>query len=248
MIYKVKIFLTTPIAFQTKKKIQPIHFDGLLTALSVFKNGILDNPIPQNAVKVNLPLIQVGNEKKIWKASCMKIDPAKSKVYRDIWTGSTSWVDFVPFKGTLNPSSGIFRAKAGILMLLVTPYVEFYFDTENINKVIDLLNDLTHIGSRISAGYGEIKNIEIEKSKNDYTLIDEDGYIARHIPVTELQENADPRWNIDFVSYKPPYYFYPFFDMCYVPPIERYWPYKKSKDAIQQILNKINEKKAGVFK
>lgn len=241
MTYKITIFLRTPIAFQTKKKIQPIHFDGLLTALSVFNDGILDNPIPQDADDIELPIVKVGNEKKIYKASCMKINQSKSKVYRDVWVGSTSWVDFVPFKGTLNSSSGIYRAKAGLLMLLSTPYIEFYFDSNDINAVISLLDNLTHIGSRIAAGYGEIKNIEIKKIKEDYTLIDENGYVARHIPVIEIKK-ADPRWNIDYVGYKSPYYFYPFYDMCYVPPIDRYWPYKKPKDIIQEILNNANKK------
>jgi hypothetical protein len=237
MFYKIRIMLRTPVAFQTKKKIQPIHFDGLLTALSVFKDGIFDNPIPQDTIdKVAIPLNRTG---KVYKASCMKIDQSKSKIYRDIWTGSTSWVNYIHFKGKLNNASGIFRAKAGILMLLVTPYLEFYFDSNDINSVISLLNNLRFIGSRVGTGYGEIKDMEISKSEKDYSLLDEKGYPARHIPINQI-DKADLRWNFDYVGYKSPYYFYPFYEMCYIPPVNRYWVQKKVKDVIASI---VSEKK-----
>jgi len=242
VFYEIKIYLSTPVAFQTKKKIYPIHFDGLLTALTVFKNGVVDNPLPQEAACIELPLNRAGGKKWVWKASCMKIDQSKSRVARDIWTGSTTWTDFVPFESKLNPGSGIYRAKAGILMLLITPYIKFYIDTDNINGVVALLNELTHIGSRVSAGYGEIKNIEIRKIKHDYSLIDEDGYVARHIPVSEVT-TPDPRWAVDYAGYRSPYYFYPFYDMCYVPPLERYWPYRRPEDVIQKLLSVSGSKK-----
>jgi hypothetical protein len=235
MFYEVKIYLSTPIAFQTKKRIYPLHFDGLLTALSVYRNGITDNPLPQEAALIELPLNRAGGEKWVWKASCMEIDQSRSRIARDVWTSHTNWAEIVSFKKKLDPGSGIFRAKTGLLMLLVTPFIKFYIDTDDINGVITLLNDLTNVGSRVSAGYGEVKNIEIRKIKQDYSLVDERGYVARHIPVSEI-EKPDPRWIVDYAGYRSPYYFYPFFDLCYVPPVERYWPHKRPRDIIQELL------------
>lgn len=39
------------------------------------------------------------------------------------------------------------------------------------------------------------------------------------------------------------YNFYPFYDMCYVPPLERYWPYRRPEDVIQKLLSVSGSKK-----
>lgn len=236
MFYEIKVHLSTPIVFPANK-LYPIHFDGILTALAAQKEGIADNPIPQEAPIIELPLNRTGGEKWVWKASCMEIDQSKSRTARDIWTSLTNWPEYVaPNKKTsINPGSGIYRAKTGLLMLLITPFVRFYIDTENINGVVDLLNSLTHIGNRIGAGYGEVRNIDIKKINEDYTLIDKNGYVARYIPVSEI-EKPDPRWEIGYAGYRSPYYFYPLFDRCYIPPLGRYWPRKKPRDVIQELF------------
>jgi len=237
--YVAIIYLSTPLAMPAgKAELFPIHFDGLLTRLKADSLGLTDYSA-LTAKDIDLPLERYGTDKIIYKASSLMIhEPAK--VSREPWFKSQSWIDYgrglspKEFEKQIRPGQGPYRAAAGYLHLIETPYVCFYF-CGNAVKVGDILKRLIGggIGTRINAGYGQVKGIEIKPSE-DYSLIAKDGYPARNIPVSEIK--GDPRWQILRGIYKPPYWNYEDPVLCYVSPRWHWWPVKSAQKVMEEIL------------
>lgn len=237
MIYEVSFEMLSPIAISTGKPFYPIHFDGLLMKLQAQKIGSFD--YSKDAPRVEIPIDQVGDKYKIYKSSAMFIDRKKSKITREGWVTSQSWLDdvsgrFTKIEKTIPSGTGPYRQKAGYLLLLETPEVKFYFSGD-LQKVADLLRDVKGggLGVRDSVGYGKIGKITISKAKNDYTLIGPDGYPSRTLPAAEINK-PDPRWDMDYSTYSPPYWWNEEIK-CYLPPKHQYWPTCSPNELLEKI-------------
>lgn len=240
MVYEVTFEMLTPLAIPTGKPFYPMHFDSLLVKIQSQKMGSFD--YSKDAPEVKIPLEQVGDKYKVYKASAMFIDRKHAKIRREAWITSQSWLDYVngrfaTIKAAIPSGTGPYRQKAGYILLLETPKIKFYFSGD-LNKVAELLQNLKGggIGIRNSVGYGKIGKITIAKAKKDYTLVGPDGYPSRVLPAEEIK-NPDPRWDIDYTTYRPPYWWNETVK-CYVPPKHQYWPTLSPKELLETIKGK----------
>lgn len=243
--YKVTMYLATPLAMPAgKSELFPVHFDGLLTRIAADTAGLTDYS-RLTAKDIELPLEKYGQDKVIYKASSMMIK-TPAQVSREPWVKSQSWMDY---GRTISPSSfnrqirndqGVYKSAAGYMHLIAAPQVYFYFtgDGQAVKTLLEHLID-SGIGLRASAGYGQVKKITIEPSK-DYSLIAEDGYPARNIPITEMKE--DIRWPVQRGTYKPPYWDYEDATLCYIPPRWHWWPVKKPAEILADLIWEKKEK------
>jgi CRISPR type IV-associated protein Csf3 len=237
--YIVTVYLDIPVAMPTSKsEIFPIHFDGLLTRIMAEEAGSFDYS-RLTAKDIELPLEKWGKTKTIYKASSMIIKPP-AKVYREPWTGTQTWLDYgrILFPGSFNKQirndQGVYKSSAGYLHLIDTPQIYFYFcgDGQAVKHMLEKLIG-RGIGVRANAGYGQVRRITIEPSK-DYSLIAEDSYPARNIPVDEIE--GDIRWPVQRGTYKPPYWDYEEATICYISPRWHWWPVKQPAEVLKEIL------------
>jgi CRISPR type IV-associated protein Csf3 len=242
--YIVTMHLAVPIAMPAgKSELFPIHFDGLLTRITAEEAGLTDYS-RLTAKDIELPLEKYGKEKPIYKASSMIIKKP-AKVWREPWVGTQSWLDYgrvlfpQDFNKQIRNDQGVYKSSAGYLHLIDTPQVYFYFcgDGQAVKNILENLIG-RGIGARVNAGYGQIRKITIEPSK-DYSIIAEDGYPARNIPLDEIE--GDIRWPVQRGTYKPPYWDYEEATLCYTSPRWHWWPVRKPAEVLAEILKDKKE-------
>jgi len=88
----------------------------------------------------------------------------------------------------------------------------------NMKEVERLLEKCTHIGKKRSQGYGKIKKITIEDTKDSWYCYNEKGETTRAIPIctTELSDLLkNGGFHAVRMGYKPPYWHPDNMTMCY---------------------------------
>lgn len=236
MQYKVTFKMLSPLAIPAGKPYRPLHLDSILIFSKAQQIGSFD--FAPGAPHISIPVKQVGEKYKIYKASAMFINRKKSRLRREAWTSTQSWLDdvsrYTTIQRKVHSGMGIYRQKAGYLLLLETPEIYFYFegDQYEVARILEPLKS-SGLGVRVPAGYGMIGAITITESKNDYTLTGPDGYPSRVIPAEEVKQ-ADPRWNKTFTTYSPPYWQNEVAE-CYIPPRHQYWPIKSPQEILLEI-------------
>jgi len=131
--------------------------------------------------------------------------------------------DIVKFKGKtkgrIDIGAGYYKNYHMPIVIKSYKHIYFYANCD-INKVENLLNKYIHfIGKKPAQGYGEIKEISIEKIKNDYSIWNKKNnnktLLMRPIPVSSQKlKLINP---IEKISIRPPYWRTDYLKYCYMP-------------------------------
>jgi CRISPR type IV-associated protein Csf3 len=218
---KIKFIMASPTA-----AMEYLYFDGILAAATVKEKMGEDyfdiKPKEKDLRHIELPLdrkygvwcasIGFGNHNEFVGSWCKRWDdknddivkfPEKNKIRVDIASGGL---------------------KNYHIPLVYKSYKEIVFyargNYETIKRLLD--NHIFYIGKKASQGYGEIKEIIIDKINDDYSLF-KDGYPVRPVPVEEYKEYFEEaaanntKLNITMHAAKPPYWRTDCMEYCFMP-------------------------------
>ncbi len=197
---KISLEISSPILVPK----YPIHLDALLFASYQLNTNLTDTEILKELEKV------LAKEDEIFKASAMRFVRTKQK---PILTGEwslvtrTHWVEW-PYsqhdrEKTIIVKGGGFRKRVTAYNSIITSAVEFHAVGEP-SKIKYLLENLGFIGLNNSQGFGEITGIQIDDDE-DYCFFDEEGELARCLPVHMVSSENSRHYLKIKNSVKPPY-------------------------------------------
>lgn len=182
----------------------PIHLDALLFASYQLNTDLTDEEI----------LIRLGDvlvvHDGIFKASAMryirtKQTPINSRQLSLVTR--THWEEWPYSKHervkSIETKGGGFRKRVTEYNAISTCAVEFHA-VGDPEKIKYLLENLGFIGLNNSQGFGEITEISIEEDQ-DFTFFDEDGELARSLPVYFVDPEKSESYLKVLNSFKPPY-------------------------------------------
>lgn len=231
---QVSIQLTSPIAFQSRDVVYPITLDSILTYLVGNKNNTREPSIEDLKKGLEIPIVKVGRKHPYYKASAMLVPRTSSKQINTFpWTTKSDWhisayelskdISLVFAKDILD-GSGVYRAWKQKLLVIAAPVIWFSFDGD-IGAVRDILNDLTHLGVRRSAGFGKVAGVDVKECDVDFSCFDSNGFPARFLPVEEVGEGMG--FPVEYAAYKPPYWLPENMALCYSVNPDRFLPFDK---------------------
>jgi len=155
-----------------------------------------------------LPLMYYKNKIPCASASIFQISEMKSetvyKRFEDRYLPKTQ-------KKKIYRGSGFYKDFAMRMIYLLSDKVSFY-GKGDINQVSELIEDLQGLGNDTRIGWGAIRNFEIEKTKEDYSII-KDGICMRPIPIEFIEEADDT----EYVAWRSPYWAKDSIELCAIP-------------------------------
>lgn len=252
---RIRIHLVTPVAIYAQKPFAPLMLDGILGYAWALKNGYTKTPAesnPENLVFPELPLEKIGE--KCYAASAAFIPPTAvmkpSRIIR-----RADWKDAMARRGvpatTYETAVGWQQACQEPYWELSTPYIDFYYQGDK-KAVLDLLSivyKIRFIGSKRSAGYGQIRKIEHQDNSENWAVWRGDGLPARPLPVALVGEK--PGMTPEWTTYYPPYWAAVNSEWCYVPPPGQWLPKRSVMDIAEKLENVFDRKTekivSGVF-
>lgn len=183
----------------------PIHLDALLYA------ALKDNSDMEDGEVIEILDRILGKQDGVYKSSAMRFLKTNNfplVSFERSFATRTHWEDW---EYSENEKSKNVVTKGGGFRKRVTTYnaiqayaVDFYAVGE-ANKIEYLLKCLGFIGLQNNQGFGEIGNITISEIKNDYSFIDDQGELARCLPINLVPEELK-LLNMQLKnSIKPPY-------------------------------------------
>lgn len=183
----------------------PIHLDALLYA-ALKDNSDMDD---ESILKI---LDQVlGKHEGIYKASAMRyLKNNHFPLIAKNWSFATRthWEDweYSPNLKTKNviTKGGPYRKRVTTYNGIQAHAVDF-FAVGKEKEIYYLLKCLGFIGLNNSQGFGEIGEISINEIDQDLSFIDDDGELARCLPINMIPENIKPSVMQFNNSVKPPY-------------------------------------------
>lgn len=107
--------------------------------------------------------------------------------------------------------SGYYKDYAMKMIYLLSDKVSFY-GKGDIKQVSELIEDLQGLGNDTRIGWGSIRNFEIEKTKEDYSIIKDD-ICMRPIPIEFIEEASDT----EYVAWRSPYWAKDSIELCAIP-------------------------------
>lgn len=185
----------------------PIHLDALLYEC-IKDNSDLD----QQSITKLLDTI-LSKKDGVYQASAMRFlksnhNPIKS--FEWALATRTHWQDwqFSEHEKAKNiiTKGGGFRKRVTTYNALLVKTVDFHA-VGNPKHIKQLLETIGFIGLLNNQGFGEIADIHIEVVADDYSFFDEDGNLARCLPVELVDLNQRDEYLEVINSVKPPYKF-----------------------------------------
>lgn len=245
---KLRIHLSTPILFPTTRPWSGVTLDGLLGWLWARDRGLFKCPAensPEQILFPELPLVQLIP--KLYGTSTMFL-PTPKELHgeshlvgcrTEIINKSANWDR--PFRlqirrgmkdiqnFTDKKAAGAFRADLACYWSLSTPFVSFYFATEDFEALAGYLNristDCFGIGAKSRAGYGRIAKVEFKEVPEEKCFYyQKDGVPTRPIPVNSPFHGKFSDDTIGIGTWRPPYFSSISRTLCYVPPASQYLP------------------------
>lgn len=238
---RIKVKLNTPIVLP----VSPIILDGLLAhavASEIFGDEQDRWQRDDCFVDIPLPLEETEGKYPVWKASAA-YSYGSRKEYKDFYvkqpndefvpgeSSSIVWPAGVisdkpekskPAQFRYEEATGPFVSSSG------GGFKAYYEDRHTVNaeiwfhavgnrkEVKRLLETYIHsLGSKRSVGYGEINSISVEEISEDYSLFDQEGNVARILPVEEFSVTQNVR--VEACSYRPAYWSTYNMTACFVP-------------------------------
>lgn len=182
----------------------PIHLDGLLFWALKDESDITDE---EALIKLDSILAKDGD---IYKASSMRfirsvdlpiVDKEIAHPTRTHWN---EWKFTVVEKSkTITTKGGPFRKRMTIKAGISAGFVEFNAVGDAM-KIQYLLDSLGFIGLSNRQGFGEIGEIQVDEINEDYSFYDENGELARVLPIAVAKQYCGEYLSIKN-SYQPPY-------------------------------------------
>ncbi len=240
----VRIGLRTPILFPSNRPWEGIKLDGLLGALWASDHNLQKSPAEEDPANIQfpeLPFIQIAPQ--VYGASAMFLpDEAEMEEQHfhvftvpDTIIKSTDWDK--PMRAqirkglsdfNLETSSGRYRGAMETYWALYSPYIDFYFATDDypaLTKYLDRIQTECHgIGAKRHIGYGSIYSVTYDTlDKEDCFYFELDGLPTRPLPVKYF-EGQFPDSCKGYTSYKNPYSSPYTKELCYMPPYGQYLP------------------------
>lgn len=182
----------------------PIHLDALLFASYQLNTDLPDEEILNRMNEV------LATQDGIYKASAMRYIRTKQTPIHSIqWSlvTRTHWEEW-PYsqhqrEKTVVVKGGGFRKRVTEYNAISTGAVDFHA-VGDPQKIKYLLDNLGYIGLNNSQGFGEITAIHIEEDE-DFSFFDEQGELARSLPIHFVDAEKNESYLRIFNSFKPPY-------------------------------------------
>lgn len=206
-MFKITFELGSPISFTTKPTFDAIiayayvydmlgyvpHF------LNISESGILNfDKLPINK-----------HEKGYFLASSMQYNESIAiesiERWKKRWNNQHDYLaDFGKGKNrSISIQSGEFKSYDIPFPIIDIPKVWFYFDSNNIAEIDRLIdNYISHIGKKRSQGFGYIKSKKLEII--DFNPFENE--IIRPIPFELIEKDKYESVELDYASWKPPYW------------------------------------------
>lgn len=190
-----------------------IFLDGLVSS-AVFKDCVPNHyDLPQDTselIHIPLPLKQYGNSEPFYAASIGYADEMVEGI--DHWRKRTE----IDTKKKIQVGSGQYKMYD---MPMPTMWAErwiFYAngDIKEVRRVLQA--HISAIGKKCSQGFGHIKQIMVEPSEHDWSIV-KDG-----VPMRPIPESGAYGFDMDcdvlmYFAYKPPYWHRLNMTQCYMP-------------------------------
>ena len=183
----------------------PIHLDALLYA------AIKDNSDMDDDTILKVIDSVLDKQDGVYKSSAMRF--LKTNHFpvtyseRSLAT-RTHWEDWEFSQHEKSKSiivkGGGFRKRVTTFNAVNVHAVDFHA-VGDPSRIEHLLNCLGFIGLNNNQGFGEIGSITIEEAEQDYSFIDEDGNLARCLPVEMVTQDIRSTCMQLVNSFKPPY-------------------------------------------
>lgn len=217
MMYKITFYLNSPISF-----IETPVFDSLIAYCYMkeyysekikFRSLFINETELFDFRKVEDFPIKLSEDKSYFIASYMFYNKEQAinytESYKKRWCNKYDFIaDFGKNKRQIKIDSGRFKSYDMPINVYSLEKVWFFFDSDNIKELEYLITKhLYGIGKKTSQGYGEIKNIEIEKIE-----INPFNEIIRPIPISNFNLSEEEKTKlmiegkIKMSCYYPPYW------------------------------------------
>lgn len=241
---EVVVRLGSPLAYPCRQRPFPITLDALVVALLARREGrhLLEPPdpaedpyAPERAPDNGVPLVVAGRKYRFYQASAMELGPG-ARFFLFGWVRRFPAEDMLlrsdygKYEGdVLAPGSGKYRCWMERLPAVAVPEIRFQCVGDEA-RLRDLLGDLlrTGIGVRRAVGMGEVASVEVrplDRDPRDAGLFDGYGRPARPLPAEEFPAGGERGWVCEWWAYRPPYWSPACRTWCWVPPVERWYPY-----------------------
>ena len=230
---RVRFYLSSPLCFSASNLLSPIGFDGLLGAAWAKEKGFFKTPSednPENILFPDLPLNIVSP--KCYAASSM-FAPETATMHPEVFVRTANWQYFFAKQGSKIKNTKYkidttwLRAGQEKYWLMVTPYIDFYFecsDWDKLRQYLKIIKDVGFIGAKRAVGYGMINKIKLFIESEDYSIL-KDGLPTRPLPVKEFNGKVSKSSPIGISSYYAPYWLAYNKVLCYLPPNNQYLPH-----------------------
>ncbi len=281
----VKINLSTPILFPSNRPWEGIKLDGLLGWIWAKDHGLTKTPAennPENIQFPQLPLAELSpqlyaastmflpDETDFWSSQADENLPNRISCSPEIVVKTSRWTGYMkrPFQKdakafTPNISSGAYRAGMETYWALSTPYIYFYFATDDLDTLVKkyierIPTDCFGIGAKTRSGYGKIVSVEYNELEEEdcFYYKTPNGFPTRPIPVDSPFHGKFPDNCIGYSSWRMPYFSASTKALCYLPCVSQYLPQVLNPESPvlaecldivakqqQQIYKSIQEKK-----
>lgn len=215
-MYKITFELDSSVCFTDR-----INFDALVV-WAYYKHTAGD--IPQSLMynKNSLPdpegLIPLKYENGVAVASTMYYNENDTLEWTDYlhkeWCNKYDYYADMKNGAEVDVSMGAFKSYEIPINLTLINKVWFYFDTNNLDFLKELLGYIYCLGKKRNRGKGKIKGYEIEKIDMDF--FDE---VRRPIPLrfTDIKKYEGKKFEIKRTQYKTPYWDKSAADVCICP-------------------------------
>lgn len=138
----------------------------------------------------------------------------RDKLYKRFTDKQTYKLTRKQQKGKIKINQGHYKDFLINMPMLITDNITFYANG-NKKEIKKLLSHLTNLGKKTSIGGGQITNIKITETNEDYSFF-KDNNVMRPIPV-KMKLPIIEGMRFEKQPYKPPYWDKNNVSMCYVP-------------------------------
>lgn len=236
---RVRFYFFTPAAFWGQQGPRPLMFDAILAYAKMrLENWGKTQDERFKLIDFDLPLDKEGVPgKEIWRASAMFVPDGYFAPYYVVrsgdWRQDMTWLT----GGALRYECGQCwqRLYQEPYWLLVAPYIDFYFSGEldGVMELLEVIYTLGHLGSKRHSGLGKITRIEVDTHAPDWSVW-KDEKPTRPIPVEMAPGKNLP---MEVEAFAPPYWHPARKTMCYVPPVEQWYPLR-----VRNLLQVVGDK------
>jgi hypothetical protein len=213
--FKVEINVSTPILLANPY----IHGDSVLTVLLMkrllgdeYYNLPAKNPINVSDI-LKLPLKRTNG---VYHSSVSQFDTDIIKTETVYKRFDEEHLNHVKTRITkVRKGQGFYKDYMIKFPVIPTKTVTFYYNGA-IGECDNIMNDLVFLGKKTDIGYGFVRSIKVEKTKEDYSFV-KDGKCMRPLPAKEFKDVYGIPSVTQRLAWKAPYWDKKNISMCAAP-------------------------------